>query len=134
MSAAAVNSKQQYHCWCRLYPSSVIIFFKKIELQDVGFPRCNDRPCSVICVVKEGGGPKKGKRVQGHRRACTLLGRSQRLWRQGGCDVAHMAAVLSLGGNSGVLLTGKPRPSPAWHRKHFKDKRWMSCHCLTTGC
>lgn len=84
-------------------------------------------PSPFIYVVKGGvGGTQEGKkRVQGHRRGRTLLGGSQRLWREGGCDVEAFwhtwpPSCHSVPGWQQCSAALRKVPSDAWHRSTLK--------------
>lgn len=82
-------------------------------------------PSPFIYVVKGGGTQEGKKRVQGHRRGRTLLGGSQRLWREGGCDVEAFwhtwpPSCHSVPGWQQCSAALRKVPSDAWHRSTLK--------------
>lgn len=75
-------------------------------------------------------GMERGGLEEGKSQACTLVGKIRRtlvgrlavMWPPADTHGHHPP---SLGGYGlAPLLSGKPRPSAAWHRKHFKRPRW----------
>lgn len=107
------------------HSSNLIIFFcgfsdRQIDkIAGCGIPPNEAHPsCPLIYVVKEGGwwGQRKEKVCAGvHRELARCWedhkgcgGKLAVMWRPADTHGHHL---LSLGGKSGVLLTGKPRPS-----------------------